>query len=129
LARDDTGVGRWVVDLNLGPRADRNIPDTVHAIEAASYADDVYVVDRNGYVLYENHRGDDGLMLQPFRARDVIFAERNRPPTPVHDFSPLDAREHERAAHARAAEAASGEGAGFRAVAPPVMSFASGRRR
>jgi error-prone DNA polymerase len=43
----------------------------------------------------------------------------------VKDFSPLDARELER--HERAAAAA--DPAGFRAVAPPVMSFAQGRRR
>ena len=52
-------------------------------------------------------------------APDRILAE-------VKDFSPLDARELER--HASAA-AAGGDAAGFRAVAPPVMSFAQGRRR
>ena len=43
----------------------------------------------------------------------------------VKDFSPLDARELERQERAKAAA----DPAGFRAVAPPVMSFAQGRRR
>ena len=38
-------------------------------------------------------------------------------------------REHERRAQEASAAAAAGGGAGFRAVAPPVMSFAQGRRR
>jgi error-prone DNA polymerase len=45
----------------------------------------------------------------------------DRPPAVVHDFSPLDARELERVREEQADS--------FRAVAPPVMSFASGRRR
>ncbi|HVP03615.1 MAG TPA: DNA polymerase III subunit alpha [Solirubrobacteraceae bacterium] len=50
----------------------------------------------------------------------------------VKDFSPLDLRELERAMVERDAEHATAAGAGsggFRAVAPPVMSFAQGRRR
>jgi error-prone DNA polymerase len=61
----------------------------------------------------------------------------NRPLAEVKDFSPLDLRELERAAEEQAASeglaavAAAGGGAAddFRAVAPPVMSFAAGRRR
>jgi len=56
----------------------------------------------------------------------------DRPVAEVKDFSPLDEREHERLAQAPPhppAAAAAGGGAGFRAVAPPVMSFAQGRRR
>ena len=57
----------------------------------------------------------------------------DRPTAEVKDFSPLDARELERAQQERAAAAAAGGGAAgaddFRAVAPPVMSFAQGRRR
>ncbi|HSD80901.1 MAG TPA: OB-fold nucleic acid binding domain-containing protein, partial [Solirubrobacteraceae bacterium] len=63
----------------------------------------------------------------PLDAPDRIAAE-------VKDFSPLDLRELERQAGERELLAAAG-GAGrtpaddFRAVAPPVMSFAQGRRR
>jgi error-prone DNA polymerase len=49
----------------------------------------------------------------------------------IKDFSPLEDRERERIARERAErEGAGPDGAeDFRAVAPPVMSFASGRRR
>jgi hypothetical protein len=52
----------------------------------------------------------------------------------VKDFSPLDERKRVRIAAAESGEdevaAAAGAGGGdFRAVAPPAMSFASGRRR
>ena len=53
----------------------------------------------------------------------------DRPVAEIKDFSPLDEREHERRAEEASAAAAAGGGAGFRAVAPPVMSFAQGRRR
>ncbi len=53
----------------------------------------------------------------------------DRPLAEVKDFSPLDERELERHAREEGAAAATAEGAGFRAVAPPVMSFAQGRRR
>jgi hypothetical protein len=79
-ARDDTGTGRWV-DPVLAVRADRLIPETAHTIESTAYVDDLYVVDRNGYVLYESHREDDGRMPEPWLGMDAIIAERNRPPT------------------------------------------------
>jgi error-prone DNA polymerase len=60
-------------------------------------------------------------------APDQLVAE-------VKDFSPLDERELAAARDAaragrRVAAGGSGEAEDFRAVAPPVMSFASGRRR
>jgi error-prone DNA polymerase len=54
--------------------------------------------------------------------RLVPLEAPDRPAAEVRDLSPLDERERERAAEPAAA-------AGFRAVAPPVMSFAQGRRR
>jgi len=56
----------------------------------------------------------------------------DRPLAEVKDFSMLDERERQRIAQDQAAAAAASAPAGaddFRAVAPPVMSFASGRRR
>jgi hypothetical protein len=80
-AKDTTGSGRWV-----DPRAHRavcqGIPDAAHAVESLGYADDVYVVDRSGYVLFENHRTADGTLEREPGARDAIIAGRNRPPTP-----------------------------------------------
>jgi error-prone DNA polymerase len=52
----------------------------------------------------------------------------DRPLAEIKDFSPLDLAELERNAAERSAAAAAG-GGDFRAVAPPVMSFAQGRRR
>jgi error-prone DNA polymerase len=51
----------------------------------------------------------------------------DRPLAEIKDFSPLDLRELERNQSEQPAAAAGG--GDFRAVAPPVMSFAQGRRR
>ena len=67
-------------------------------------------------------------------------AEELRPAAEVKDFSPLDDRELERASAERELAMAAGgsggeharaddEASDFRAVAPPVMNFAQGRRR
>ncbi len=58
----------------------------------------------------------------------------DRPLAEVRELVPLDVLERERDEAARAREErdeaiAAAEGGDFRAVAPPVMSFASGRRR
>ncbi|MEI8412810.1 MULTISPECIES: zeta toxin family protein [unclassified Kribbella] len=81
-AKDDTGVGRWVKEEHHN-HAYRGVPDAAHALESQGYVDDIYVVDRNGNVLWENHREADGTMEKPPGARDTIIAERNRPPTPA----------------------------------------------
>jgi hypothetical protein len=47
----------------------------------------------------------------------------------VKDFSMLDEQVRRGLAEQKAAAASGGEAEDFRAVAPPVMSFASGRRR
>ncbi len=82
----------------------------------------------------ERHPAADGAInvlvdsLEALAAPDVPLAE-------VKDFSPLDELERARIAAAEAGEdelaaAAGAGGAGdFRAVAPPAMSFGSGRRR
>jgi hypothetical protein len=81
-ARDATGVGRWL-DPTLHETAYDGVPETAHLLESQAYVDDIYVVNRDGQVLYENHRRADGTMERtPPGARDAIIAERNRPPTP-----------------------------------------------
>jgi hypothetical protein len=42
---------------------------------------DLYVVDRAGYVVYENHRDSVGALQHPAGIKQAIHAERNRPPT------------------------------------------------
>ncbi|GAA1595523.1 hypothetical protein GCM10009789_56900 [Kribbella sancticallisti] len=81
-ARDDTGIGRWVKPAHHD-HAYRGVPDAAHALESQGYVDDIYVVDRDGQVLFENHRNADGSLQYPPGAREAIVAERNRPPTPV----------------------------------------------
>ncbi|TKK73538.1 hypothetical protein FDA38_40290 [Kribbella jiaozuonensis] len=81
-AYDDTGIGRWV-DPAVARRPDGLIPDTAHFLESTAYADDLYIVDRNGFFLYENHRDQDGRMPGPWEARKAILDEFGRPPTPA----------------------------------------------
>lgn len=72
--------------------------------------------------------------VAPLDAPDLLA---ERPRREVEDVSPLDARQLARIAAERAlaaeqelaAVAAGGGGGAFRAIAPPVMSFAQGRRR
>ncbi|MET9274365.1 zeta toxin family protein [Kribbella sp. NPDC003557] len=81
-AKDTVGYGRWL-EKELHDRAAAGMPDAAHAAEVQGLVDDLYVVDRDGNVLYENHRGDDGVMPPPHRGRETILGERNRPPTPA----------------------------------------------
>ncbi|AFR09529.1 zeta toxin family protein [Nocardiopsis alba ATCC BAA-2165] len=85
--RDEEGYGRWV-----GRRSHddfyRNIPEVAHDLESRGLVDSIYVTNRDGRILYENHRGSDGRMRDPLGARDTIKAERDRQPTEgeVEDF-------------------------------------------
>lgn len=83
--RDTNGVGRWV------PLADTQylfepIGNTIAAVERDGVFDDLYVVDRNGRVLHENHlaEGSNRLQSDP-RAGEAIAREQNRPPTQSED--------------------------------------------
>lgn len=83
--RDTDGVGRWV------PLADTQylfepISETIAAVERDAVFDDLYVVDRNGRVLHENHlaEGSDRLLNAP-GASTAIDREQNRPPTESED--------------------------------------------
>ncbi|MGW5192217.1 zeta toxin family protein [Kribbella sp. NPDC004138] len=81
-AKDAAGNGRWA-DPRMHNAVYQRVPDAAHAVETMGYADDIYVVDRAGNVLYENHRRPDGSLEREPGAREAIVAERNRPPTPV----------------------------------------------
>ncbi|WP_410792866.1 zeta toxin family protein [Kribbella sp. C-35] len=81
-AKDAAGNGRWV-DPRMHNAVYQRVPDAAHAVETMGYADDIYVVDRSGNVLYENHRRADGSLEREPGAREAIVAERNRPPTPA----------------------------------------------
>jgi hypothetical protein len=81
-AVDTDGIGRWV-EPRLHDQAYRGAPDAAHALESQAYVDDIYVVDRDGNVLFENHRLADGTMEREPGARQAILDERERPPTPA----------------------------------------------
>lgn len=76
----DWGYGRWV-DPNLHDQFYSNGPDVAHHLEENARADHIYVVNRDGQLLHENHRKPDGTMENGAGARDAIIAERNRTPT------------------------------------------------
>ncbi|WP_053616354.1 zeta toxin family protein [Nocardiopsis sp. NRRL B-16309] len=81
--RDDPTkeYGRWV-DPRLHDSAYANNPHVAHYLESTGKVDHIYVANRDGEVLYENHRNPDGSMQNDLGAREAITDERNRAPTP-----------------------------------------------
>ncbi|MEU2971165.1 zeta toxin family protein [Nocardiopsis alba] len=79
-SRDERGYGRWV-GRRWHDDFYRNIPEVAHDLESRGLVDSIYVTNRDGRILYENHRGSDGRMRDPLGARDTIKAERDRQPT------------------------------------------------
>lgn len=73
--------GRWV-DPRLHDAAYSNNPHVAHYLESTGKVDHIYVTNRDGEVLYENHRNPDGSMQNDLGAREAIIEERNRTPTP-----------------------------------------------
>jgi error-prone DNA polymerase len=105
------------------------VPQAVYERDRLAVRTEPLVVAEGKLERFASGGGAINVLVRSLVALEAPAAERDRPPAPVADFSPLDARELERARDARAAAAGSGSDAGFRAVAPAVMSFASGRRR
>ncbi|WP_405160064.1 zeta toxin family protein [Nocardia sp. NBC_01499] len=81
--RDNPGLGygRWV-DPKLHYETYENNPAVAHYLEAAGKVDNIYIVDRNGEVLHENHRNADGSLERTPAAAQAMRTERNRKPTP-----------------------------------------------
>jgi hypothetical protein len=80
-ARDNEGGGRWL-DPDLHDTFYREMPATAQALESEGLVDDIYVVNRDGYVIYENHRDADGNWEHEPGVGQAIQDERDRPPTP-----------------------------------------------
>jgi hypothetical protein len=57
-------------------------PATAQVLESEGFVDDVYVVNRDGYVVYENHRDAAGNWEREPAVGQAIVDERGRPPTP-----------------------------------------------
>lgn len=75
--RAHQGFGRWVSEA----RHDRlylGVPNTVEFLETHRLADSVYVLSRDGEILYADHRREDGRGTEPF-GRIALEAERGRP--------------------------------------------------
>jgi hypothetical protein len=82
-ARDNEGGGRWL-DLDLHDIFYRETLATAQALESEGLVDDIYVVNRDGYVSYENHRDADGNWEHEPGVGQAIQDERDRPPTRKH---------------------------------------------
>lgn len=92
-SRDRYGYGRWV-ERGTHDRFYDEIPEVAHHLESAGLVDALYVVDREGGVVYRNERdgwgswdgpgggggsGGGGRTRKPCGARAAIKAERLRP--------------------------------------------------
>ncbi|MBE2998273.1 zeta toxin family protein [Nocardiopsis sp. HNM0947] len=77
----DTAYGRWL-DPALHDNFYRDGPDVAHDLESQAKVDHLFVVNRDGQVLHENHRDPDGTMVNDLGARNAITDERSRAPTP-----------------------------------------------
>jgi hypothetical protein len=85
-AVDTEGDGGWF-DPELHDEFYNELPDTAQVLESEQLVDDIYVVDRDGNVLYENHRNADGHWEQEPAVEQAILDERDRPPTPAaHEY-------------------------------------------
>ncbi|GAB3687008.1 zeta toxin family protein [Nocardiopsis oceani] len=80
VSRDEYGYGRWV-ERGTHDRFYEAIPDVAHHLESHGLVDSMYVATRDNAFIYQNHRGADGHMSDPLGARELIIAERSRPPT------------------------------------------------
>lgn len=77
-ARADQGFGRWMPPLHH-ERFYLGVPNTVEFLETHRLADSVYVLSRDGEVLYRNHLGSTSAdrRFEPF-GRIALEAERGR---------------------------------------------------
>ncbi|WP_017572445.1 zeta toxin family protein [Nocardiopsis halotolerans] len=75
-ARAHQGFGRWMPELHH-ERFYLGVPNTVEFLETHRLVDSVYVLSRDGDVLYANHQEDGDWRSEPF-GRIALEAERGR---------------------------------------------------
>ncbi|MGW5875344.1 zeta toxin family protein [Nocardiopsis terrae] len=75
-ATRDQGFGRWLPEIHHD-RFYLGVPNTVEFLETHHLADSVYVLSREGEVLYANHRRGGEWRTEPF-GRIALEAERGR---------------------------------------------------
>jgi error-prone DNA polymerase len=135
VARQRPGTAKGVVFLLLedeGATLNIVVPPAVYERDRLTVRTEPLVVVEGKLESFASAGGAVNVVA----SRVVSLDAPDRVAAEVKDFSPLDLRELERQAGESELLAAAGAGGGggapaddFRAVAPPVMSFAQGRRR
>ncbi|GAB3686984.1 zeta toxin family protein [Nocardiopsis oceani] len=75
---DHEGIGRWA-DAGEHQRIYDALPEVAHHVESGGLADSVYVVDRRGGLLHENHLSASGSSGASPGARETLRAHRAGP--------------------------------------------------
>lgn len=85
--RNNLGYGRWMPP-EIHDKFYEDIPGVVDHLERSEHVDSIYILDRDGRVLHENHWAEDGNRTNPIVGRETLVDERNRPPTQdeIRDF-------------------------------------------
>jgi error-prone DNA polymerase len=128
VARQRPGTAKGIVFMLLEDEAgtiNLVVPPAVYERDRAIVRSEPLVVAEGRLERHPMGGGQINVVISRLRALDGA----ERPAAEVKDFSLLDEAELARQADELAARRAAAGGSSFRAVAPPVQSFASGRRR
>jgi error-prone DNA polymerase len=127
VARQRPGTAKGIVFMLLedeGGTINLIVPPDIYDRDRLAVRTEPLVVAEGRLERHPAGGGQINVLVRRVRALEAP----DRPLAEIKDFSPLDLRELERNQSEQPAAAAGG-GGDFRAVAPPVMSFAQGRRR
>ena len=128
VARQRPGTAKGIVFMLLedeGGTINLVVPPAVYERDRAVVRSEPLVVAEGRLERHPMGGGQINVVTSRLRALDGA----ERPAAEVKDFSMLDEAELARQADDLAQRRAAAGGSSFRAVAPPVQSFASGRRR
>lgn len=128
VARQRPGTAKGIVFMLLEDEAgtiNLVVPPAVYERDRTIVRSEPLVVADGRLERHPMGGGQINVVTVRLRALDGA----DRPAAEVKDFSLLDEAELARQAQERAGRRAAAGGGDFRAVAPPVQSFASGRRR
>jgi error-prone DNA polymerase len=128
VARQRPGTAKGIVFMLLEDEAgtiNLVVPPAVSERDRAIVRSEPLVVAEGRLERHPMGGGQINVVISRLRALDGA----ERPAAEVKDFSLLDEAELARLADELAQRRAAAGGSSFRAVAPPVQSFASGRRR
>jgi error-prone DNA polymerase len=108
------------------------VPPPVYERDRLAVRSDPLIVVEGRLERLPSAGGAISILVRRVASLDIPERGDERPTAEVHDFSPLDMRELDQMLPDRQSAAVAGAGSAegeFRAVAPAVTSFASGRRR